>query len=96
MPWICLTVSTASPNYANGSSLATGFALDGSTPIRIADWNQPGYNINTNDQKGTAWSVHLSGVTQAALVPEPSGWLVLALGLAGVTVLVKRRETLGR
>lgn len=89
-----LTVA-ASPNYANGQVLAAGFGFDGSTPIRIADWNQPGYDPNANDQKGTAWSVHLSGVTQAALVPEPSTGLLMALGLSGLGVVAARRWSSG-
>ena len=81
-----LVTLAASPNYANGSVLAAGFRLDGSVPIRIADWTQPGSNPNFPDQKGTFWQVNLSNVSQAAVivpvVPEPSTWLLMALGLA--------------
>jgi hypothetical protein len=75
----------AAPNYANGSLLSNGFAFDGSAPILVSAWNQPSYDINANDQKGTFWRLNLSGVDSAAAVPEPSG---LALALAGVGVMV--------
>lgn len=88
-----LTVA-ASPNYAKGPTLSAGFALDGSTPTAIADWTQPGSNPNFPDQKGAFWSAHLQGVSQAALVPEPSSWAMLAAGL-GVCGLMARRRTRG-
>ena len=77
-----LVTVAASPNYATGPTLSAGFAFNGQTPIAIADWSQPGSNINTNDQKGTLWRINLDNVTQAAPVPEPSLWLLMALGVA--------------
>ena len=88
-----LVTLAASPNYARGTTLAAGFGFDGSTPILIADWNQPGYNVNANDQKGTFWRINLQGVTQAALVPEPSAGLMTALGLAALGVAIHRRKS---
>ena len=89
-----LLTAAASPNYANGSTLSAGFALDGSTPTAIADWTQPGSNPNFPDQKGAFWSAHLEGVSQAAMVPEPSSWAVLAAGL-GVCGMMARRRSRG-
>jgi len=85
-----LVTLAASPNYANGTTLTAGFAFDGQTPVALADWTQPSNNPNTNDQKGGYWSLHLSGVTQAAPVPEPSSWALLVTGLA-VAALRRRR-----
>jgi hypothetical protein len=81
----------AAPNYANGSLLSGGFAFDGSTPIQIAQWDQPSYDINANDQKGTFWRLQLSGVDAASAVPEPSS-LALLLAGAGVWMSLPRRR----
>lgn len=83
-------VLNASSNDALGATLAQGFAYDADLPIRLADWNQPGYDINANDQKGGFWRVHLSGVTQAAVVPEPAGWALLLPGLLALGVIRRR------
>jgi hypothetical protein len=84
---------TAFSNDAIGPNLANGFTYDSAAPIALANWNQPGYDINANDQKGGAWSVHLSGVDQASAVPElASAWMLLA-GLLGLTVTVWRRRS---
>jgi hypothetical protein len=76
-------------NYANGATLAQGFAFDSETGIPIADWCQPASNNCTN-QKGTFWRVNLSGVDSAAPVPEPAAWAMLALGLGAVAWRVRR------
>lgn len=89
-----LVTLVASPNYANGSSLSAGFAFDGSAPIAIADWNQPGYDINANDQKGSFWRVNLSGVSQAGVVPEPATWALFAVSLAACGLWVRRSRGL--
>ncbi len=74
-----LVTLTASPNYALGTLLSEGFSFDGSPAIPIAQWDQPGYNLNTNDQKGTFWS--LQGEYTVSAVPEPSKWLLAAMTL---------------
>lgn len=84
----------AAPNFALGTRLADGFSFDGTTPIRIADWNQPSYDINANDQKGTLWSLHLTGNTVVSPVPEPSSYAMLLAGLGlgyGFMFLRRRR-----
>lgn len=87
---------SASGNDPLGTTLAAGFSLVGSTPIAIADWNQPGYDINTNDQKGSFWRVRLNGVggvdAIAAPVPEPGSWALMAVGLIGLGGFVRRRR----
>jgi hypothetical protein len=86
-----LTLSAWS-NDAIGPNLANGFTYDNAAPIALANWNQPGYDMNANDQKGGAWSVRLSGVDMAAAVPEPANaWMLLA-GLLGMAVMVWRRR----
>lgn len=82
-----LVTLSAAPNYANGTTLAAGFAFDGTAPILVSAWNQPSYDVNANDQKGTFWRLSLSGVDAASAVPEPSA---LALLLAGIGVMVAR------
>ena len=86
---------SASGNDAVGPTLANGFSLAGTTPVLLAEWNQPSYDINANDQKGGVWQVHLRGVDQAAVVPEPGQWALLLLGLAGLSQL-GRLGRLGR
>lgn len=79
-------VLTASPNAPLDNQLGAGFAFDGQAPIALADWNQPGYDLNANDQKGGYWQLSLDGVSQAALVPEPE---TAALWLAGLLVVAR-------
>ncbi|RTL18222.1 MAG: PEP-CTERM sorting domain-containing protein [Burkholderiales bacterium] len=85
-------VLDASSNDAIGTTLAQGFAYDNADPIALAVWNQPGYDINKNDQKGGFWSLHLSGVEQAALVPEPAHWMLLLTGLLALGAAQRRSK----
>lgn len=80
----------AAPNYAIGTLLSQGFALDGSTPTLISQWMQPSYNVNANDQKGTFWRLNLSGVDTATTVPEPATSALILAGLSAV--LLSRRR----
>lgn len=83
---------TASANDPVGPMLANGFTLGGQPPVLISAWNQPGYNINANDQKGGVWQLHLTGVDQAAVVPEPTTSALLLAGLLCVGFLATRRQ----
>ena len=82
-----LTLAAAG-NAALGSLLSDGFSYDAEAPIAIDQWNQPSYDINANDQKGTFWRLHFSGVDQVSAVPEPASALLLALG--GLALLAAR------
>lgn len=83
---------TASGNDPLGPTFAAGFSLAGSTPIPIPLWNQPSYDINHDDQKGTAWRVHLDGVASVSAVPEPHSEALMAAGLAALFLLARRRQ----
>lgn len=85
-------VLNASSNDALGTTLPQGFVYDADVPIKLVDWNQPGYDINANDQKGGFWRVHLSGVEQAAVVPEPDRAALLMAGLLGIALVVRQRQ----
>ena len=85
-------VLNASSNDALGATLAQGFTYDGDAPIKLAVWNQPGYDINANDQKGGFWRIHLDGVQQAAVVPEPAGWALMLPGLLALSLIGRRRR----
>lgn len=88
-------VLNASSNDPLGTTLPQGFTYDADAPIRLADWNQPGYDINANDQKGGFWRVHLSGVEAAAVVPEPAGWALLLPGLLALGLVARRHVGAG-
>jgi len=85
-------VLNASSNDPLGTTLAQGFAYDGDTPIALSSWNQPGYDINANDQKGGYWQIHLNGVEQAVVVPEPAGWALMLSGLLVLSSFGRRRR----
>lgn len=85
-------VLNASSNTPRGTTLSQGFLYDDDTPIRLADWNQPGYDVNANDQKGGFWRVHLSGVETAAVVPEPAGWALMLPGVLALGLVARRRR----
>ncbi len=90
-----LTLS-ASGNDPVGPLLSNGFSLQGTTPIPVADWNQPSYDVNKSDQKGGFWRVQIDGATTVAAVPavpEPSTWASMLGGLIAAAVLVGRRTT---
>lgn len=86
-------VLNAASNNALGSTLSQGFTYDTDAPIALADWNQPSYDLNANDQKGGFWRLNLSGVEQAAVVPEPGRVALLLAGLAGIALSVRLRQT---
>jgi PEP-CTERM motif len=79
----------AAPNFAKGTLLSQGFAFSNQTPIPLSQWIQPGSDPNGSDQKGGFWRVSLSGVDQAAVVPEPASILLMALGV--VALLARSR-----
>lgn len=82
----------ASSNDANGELLSQGFTYDAEAPIAIGQWNQPTYDPNANDQKGSFWRLQLSGVQNVSAVPEPSTWLLMALGAAALVPAARRRR----
>ena len=82
---------TASGNDPVGPTLGAGFSLAGTTPILISEWNQPSYDLNANDQKGTFWRVRLDNVTSVSAVPEPSEIALLLAGLAAIGGYARRR-----
>lgn len=88
-------VLNAASNSALGQTLADGFAYDGDTPLALADWNQPSYDINANDQKGGFWRLQLQGVEQAAVVPEPGRIALLMAGLLSIALTVRLRQRRG-
>jgi hypothetical protein len=79
----------AAINSPNGTLLSQGFAYDSQTPIALADWNQPTYDPNNNDQKNGLWRLNFQGVNQVNVVPEPAAPLLVALGL-GLLALNRR------
>lgn len=86
-----LVTLSAAPNYATGALLSDGFAFNGSAPILVSEWNQPSYDINANDQKGTFWRLNMSGVDAASAVPEPSSLALLLAGTGALLVAARRR-----
>lgn len=82
----------ASFNAPVGTLLSQGFSYDAETPILLSVWNQPSYDPNANDQKGGFWKLNLSGVGNAYVVPEPSTWAMLGIGLVAVGAAARRRK----
>lgn len=87
-----LVLNAASNNADIGAPLAQGFTYDGDTAIKLADWNQPSYDPNANDQKGGFWRLNLSGVEQAAVVPEPGSIGLMLAGLLSIALVVRQRQ----
>ena len=79
--------------FAAGTWLSQGFVQDGSTPIALAQWNQPSYDPNLNDQKGGFYSIRLTGVDAATLspVPEPQSYAMLLAGIGLLAGIARRR-----
>ena len=76
-------------NFANGTTLAQGFNFDNQAAIPLAQWDQPANGLN----KGTHYSVHLSGVDGAvSAVPEPESFAMLLAGLGIVGALARRKN----
>ncbi len=79
-------------NYALGSTVSDGFRYDAAAPILLSDWCQPANDCNM----GSYWSVWLDGVDSASgggtPVPAPSP--LLLMGLGGLMLLLRRRNTL--
>lgn len=84
-------VLNAASNNSLGATLLEGFAYDTEAPIALAAWNQPSYDINANDQKGGFWRLHLSGVEQAAVVPEPGRIALMMAGLLSISLVIRRK-----
>lgn len=79
---------------APGAGLAQVFDFSGITPTAIAQWDQPSYSPNLNlSQKGSAWSLHVDGVSQAAAVPEPTTYALMLAGLLAVGWLALRNRS---
>ena len=85
---------SASGNDPLGLTLADGFSLQGTTPIRLDQWTQPSSDINYNDQKGGAWELRLGGVDSAAVtsVPEPGETLMMLAGMALLALGLRRQR----
>lgn len=78
-----------------GASLAQVFDFSGITPAAIGQWDQPSYSPNLPlSQKGSAWSLHLEGVSQAAAVPEPTTYALMLAGLLAVGWLALRNRSI--
>jgi hypothetical protein len=85
-------VLNAASNDRLGATLSQGFSYDGDAPIALASWNQPSYDVNANDQKGGFWRLNLSGVEQAAVVPEPGRIGLMLAGLLSIALVVRQRQ----
>ncbi|WP_197046916.1 DVUA0089 family protein [Paucibacter sp. KBW04] len=76
-----LLTIVANPNYANTSSYADGFALDGATPGALQ--GLPGYTAHI--------SADGNGLNVTA-VPEPSSWALMLMGAAGLALSQRKRK----
>jgi hypothetical protein len=85
-----LVTLTATPYFALGANLSAGFAFDSAYgPIdvtEIALWNQPTFDLNTNNQKGTAWSLQVSAV------PEPKTYALMLVCLVLIGFAARGRR----
>ena len=64
-----------------------GFLADGSTPISKIQIDALG-----NTQIASIGQFRLSGINAVGAVPEPSTWMLMLLGMAGVGFAMRRKE----
>lgn len=84
-----VTIATYN-NWALGSLLSDGFTFDSDNPALIADWYQP-----SNGNKESFFEFHILGANQASgpsPTPEPGTIVLMALGLGGMYLIIRRRR----
>lgn len=84
---------TTYPNFAVGSNISDGFALDSVAPILISDWDQP---ANPGNLRGTFWRINLEGVdsiTQPPVAtPLPGAVWMFGSALMGLVGFVRKKS----
>jgi hypothetical protein len=72
--------------------------LTGTTEVRpegLYTFEMDGFHWLAVASEGSSATTYGTSLFQLAPVPEPGTWALMALGLAGVAGLAKRRRTLG-
>lgn len=77
-------------NFPTGSNLSSGFSRDQETPVPLEMWEQP-----ANGYRGDYYEFHILGVEAAEVedagaVPEPSTFILLGAGFAGIGLAGRR------
>ena len=81
----------SSPNGQVGGTASSGFNIGGVNTIEVI-MNNTGDGIYGSDASGSNTFLRISGTVSYSTIPEPSTWVMLTMGGAGLLIFAMRRR----